>query len=120
MASPSMANRTRISRAIRTMAWPCCSLCSGELVRILGTVDRITGDDDPAANNLLDQRSQRLEVEPERHLDGLVADSGLDAEAARSWRGRRAASDPPAGTVRDGGRERISPADVRTVALAGR
>src|SRR5216683_1329908 len=86
MASPSMPNSTSISSAIRTIAWPCCSFRSGELVRVLGTVDRITGDDDPVANNLLNQWSQRLEVEPERYLDRLVADRGFDAEAGRSWR----------------------------------
>src|SRR5438034_352695 len=112
MASPSIANSTRIRRAISTMAWPSCKRLSAvfmrslppakerkfaprarraaRLVRVFGTVNRICNDDDLVANYLLDQWSDGLEVEPERHLDGLIADRGRDGVAAWARRGQRA------------------------------
>src|SRR5665213_354520 len=115
MASPSIANRTRMRSAMSTMAWPswrrrwalfvrslppakeCTALTpprrferDARLVRVLGTVDRICSDDDSVANNLLDQRGEWVEVEPERHLDRLVADRRSDRVATRPWRGQHA------------------------------
>src|SRR5437879_11688552 len=84
-----MPNSTRISSAIKTIAWPSCRLRFGDLVRIFGTVNRICGDDDVVADNLLDDRSDRLERVPERHLDGLIAHGGCDDVAARAEVGRR-------------------------------
>src|SRR5690348_7811461 len=80
-ARPSIPNSTRINSAIRTIACPSCRFRRIDLVRVLSTVDRICGDDDVAADNLLDDRSDRLEGVPERHLDRLVADGGLDRVA---------------------------------------
>src|SRR2546426_688262 len=79
MARPSMANKTSSSRAIRTMAWPSCSRRCGDLIAVLGAINRISSDDDPVSDNLLNQWSDWLEVEPESHLDRLVAHCGLDA-----------------------------------------
>src|SRR5260370_554869 len=89
-ARPSMPNRTRISRAISTIAWPACAgpsrtrpvtaspsdcliLTSGDSVRVFGTVDRICGDDDVVTDNLLDDRRDRLERVPDRHLERLIS-----------------------------------------------
>src|SRR6266480_4433895 len=85
-----MANSTRISKPIKTIAWPSCSFRWGDLVRVLSTVDRIRGDDDSVADNLLDQGSERLKVKPEGHLDRLIADRWGDGVAAWTWRGKRA------------------------------
>src|ERR1700674_1425672 len=74
MARPSIPKSTRMSSAIRTIAWPSCRLCCGDLTRVLGTVDRICGDDDSVADNLLDDRSQGLEVVPEGHLERLIVE----------------------------------------------
>src|SRR5438477_3125818 len=90
MASPSMAKRTSISSAINTIAWPSCSFRRNDLVRVLGTIDRISSDDDLVSDYLLNQWRERLEVKPERHLDGLVADRGCDCVAAGTRRGQRA------------------------------
>src|SRR5713226_6307855 len=85
-----MPNSTRIRRAIRTIAWPLCSRACDVLVRVFGTVNGICSDDDLVANNLLDDRSQRLEVEPEGHLDRLVADGRSYGVAPRPGRGQSA------------------------------
>src|SRR5437899_10275127 len=90
MARPSMAKRTSISSAINTIAWPSCSFRRRALVRVLGAINRISSDDDLVSDNLLDQWSERLEVKPERHLDGLVSDRGSDRVAAGTRRGKRA------------------------------
>src|SRR5881392_2902003 len=76
MASPSMPNRTRISSAIRTIACASCNFRCGDLVRVFGTVNRIRSDDDVVADNLLDDRGDRLERVPEGDLDRLVAGRG--------------------------------------------
>src|SRR5437773_12251886 len=69
-----MPNSTRISSAIRMIAWPSCKFrLRAGLVRVLGTVDRICSDDDVVANCLLYQWSDRLERVPERHLERLVS-----------------------------------------------
>src|SRR2546423_2833585 len=81
-----MPNSTRISSAIRTIAWPDCL----ELIRIFGTVNRIRSDDDVVADNLLDDRRDRLECVPDGDLDGLIADRGLNRVAAGSGGGIRA------------------------------
>src|SRR5450756_1103297 len=67
------------------MAWPSCALRCGDLVRVLGTVDGICGDDDPVAYNLLDDRSEWLEVEPQCHLERLIA-IGRNRVVAAGWR----------------------------------
>src|SRR5438270_11611437 len=99
-----MPNRTRINRPISTIAWPLCEArlifwsrervdaieVSVPLVAVLGAVDGVGGDDHPVADGLLNQRRQRLEVEPQRDLDGLVAGRGGDGVAARSWGGQNA------------------------------
>src|SRR3989442_3653065 len=82
MASPSMPNRTRISSAIRTIAWPSCKLRLRGLVRVFGTVDRICSDDDVVADHLLNDWSYRLERVPQRHFDRLVAGGRWDQVAA--------------------------------------
>src|SRR2546423_14580898 len=107
MARPSMPNSTRIRSAIRTIACPCCKLRAG-LVRVFGTVNRICSDDDVVANDLLDDRGDRLERVPERHLDRLVAGgrSHVVAAGAEVRRGVRAEAAPRAlwGPVAGGGR----------------
>src|SRR6266852_4655260 len=85
-----MAKRTSIRRAIRTIAWPSWSFRCRDLGRVLSTINRISSDDDLVADNLLDYWSKRLEVEPQRHLDGLVSNGGLDCVAARTGRRQRA------------------------------
>src|SRR5438445_3356719 len=90
MASPSIANRTSRRRAIKTIAWPSCGFRRGALVRVLGAINRISSDDDLVSDNLLDQWSKRLEVKPERHLDGLVSDRGGNCVAAGTRRGQHA------------------------------
>src|SRR5690348_11704012 len=100
MASPSMPNRTRISSAIRTIAWPSCALWRLDLVRVLGTVNRICGDDDVVADNLLNDWGDRLEGVPERHLDRLIAYRGRDVVASGAevrWRIRAQAAAGPVG-----------------------
>src|SRR5207249_11584430 len=99
MARPSMPNRTRMSSAIRTIACPSCNLRCGDLVRVLGTVNRIRSDDDVAADNLLDDRGDRLERVPERDLDGLVAGCGRHVVAAGAEVRRRAGVQSAAGPV---------------------
>src|SRR2546427_13009554 len=85
-----MPNSTRISSAIRMIAWPSCKLrLRAGLVRVLGTVDRICSDDDVVANCLLYQWSDRLERVPERHLDRLVAGRGSDVVASSAHVRRR-------------------------------
>src|SRR6516225_9105946 len=98
MARPSMPNRTRMSSAIKTIAWPACKLRLARLVGVLGPVDSICGDDDVVADNLLDEGSDWLERVPERHLDRLVSDCGLNGIASRAWGGIQA--EPAARTVR--------------------
>src|SRR5256885_8058404 len=83
MARPSMPNRTRMSSAIRMIAWPPCKLRLRSLVGVLGTVDRICSDDDVVANCLLYERSDRLERVPERHFKRLVSVGGDRLVAAR-------------------------------------
>src|ERR1044071_4633683 len=105
MARPSMPKRTRMSRAIRTIAWPCCRLAlrGRRLVGVLSTVDRICSDDDVVANCLLNKWSNRLERVPDGHLDRFVADRRGDvvASGARVRRrvGAKAAAWPVRGTV---------------------
>src|SRR2546430_17717210 len=86
-----MPNSTRISSAIRMIAWPSCKFrLRAGLVRVLSTVDRICSDDDVVANCLLYQWSDRLERVPERHFDRLVAGRGSDLVASSAhvrWRG---------------------------------
>src|SRR3989442_15150232 len=91
-----MANNTRSSRAMRTMAWPSCSFRCRDLGRVLSAINRISSDDDLVADNLLDYWSQRLEVEPQRHLDGLVSNGGRDHVAARTRRPQCAQAAPGA------------------------
>src|SRR5258708_15991991 len=105
-ARPSMPNRTRISRAISTIAWPACAgpsrtrpvtaspsdcliLTSGDSVRVFGTVDRICGDDDVVTDNLLDDRRDRLERVPDRHLERLISVRGHRVIATRRRRVER-------------------------------
>src|SRR4051812_48265847 len=105
MARPSMPKRTRSRSPIRTIACPLCEarlirlarggiadICEFPLVAVLGPVDRVPGDDDAVADGLLNQRRQRLEVEPERDLDGLIARGRRDGVAAGSWGRQRAQS----------------------------
>src|SRR5437867_12851724 len=99
MARPSMPNRTRISSAIRTIAWPSCSFRCGDLVRVLGTINGICGDDDVVADNLLDDRCDRLERVPEGHLDGLVPGRGRHVVAAGADVGRRIGAEAATRTV---------------------
>src|SRR6266851_3419132 len=82
MARPSMPNSTRISRAIRTIACPPCSVALRALVRVFGSVNRICRDDDVVADNLLNDWSDGLERVPEGHLDRLVAGRGRHVVAA--------------------------------------
>src|SRR5438093_11257339 len=99
MARPSMPNRTRIRSAIRTIAWPSCNLRCADLVRVLGTITGICRDDDVVADNLLDDRCDRLERVPERHLDGLVPRRRRRVVAACADCGRRAAAGAATSTV---------------------
>src|SRR6266581_4977325 len=72
-----MPNSTRMSSAIRTIAWPSCKFrLRAGLVRVLSTVDRICSDDDVVADCLLYQWGDRLERVPEGHLEGLVSVGG--------------------------------------------
>src|SRR2546425_13328330 len=100
MASPSMPNRTRISSAIRTIAWPSCKLRLRGLVRVFGTVDRICSDDDVVADDLLNDWSYRLERVPERHFDRLVAGGRCDQVAAGADIGRRIGTQAATRSVR--------------------
>src|SRR5690349_23978181 len=95
-----MPNRTRISSAIKTIACPPWSVALRDLVRVLGSVNRICRDDDVVADNLLDDRCDRLERVPERHLDRLVSGRGHDVVAARAGVRRRVAAQAPSRTVR--------------------
>src|SRR5260370_6946315 len=78
-----MASRTSIRRASRTIAWTSCRRRWGDLVAVLGAINRMRSDDDLVADNLLNQRSKGLKVKPERHLDRLVADGRRDGVAPR-------------------------------------
>src|SRR5438093_11921404 len=100
MARPSMPNRTRIRSAIRTIAWPSCNLRCGDLVRVLGTINGICRDDDVVADNLLDDRCDRLERVPERHLDGLVPRRGRHVVTADADVGRRIRAEAATRAVR--------------------
>src|SRR2546428_6974631 len=106
-----MPNSTRISSAIRMIAWPSCKFrLRAGLVRVLSTVDRICSDDDVVANCLLYQWSDRLERVPERHFDRLVAGRGSHVVASRAHVRRRvgpqAAARPVRGAVPGGARVR--------------
>ena len=72
-----MPNRTRISRAIRTIACPSCKLRLRVLIGVLGTVDRICSNDDVVANCLLNQWSNRLERVPSVTLIGSLPVAGV-------------------------------------------
>src|SRR5690242_20439852 len=102
MARPSMPNNTRMSRAIRTIAWPCCRLAlrGRRLVGVLSTVDRICSDDDVVANCLLNKWSNRLEGVPDGHLDRLVTHRRRDVVAACAEVGRRVGAEAAARAVR--------------------
>src|SRR5437762_1690411 len=108
-----MPNRTRMSRAIRMIAWPSCKLRLRGLVAVLGTVDRICSDDDVVADCLLYQRRDRLECVPEGHLDRLVARRGCDVVAAGAHVRRRIRAQTPARPVRRAvaGRARVGDED---------
>src|SRR5260370_22655356 len=80
-----MAKSTSSSRAIRTMAWPCCRRRDGDLIAVLSQINRISSDDDVVADNLLYQWSKRLKVEPQRYLERLVPIRRHRVVAAR-WR----------------------------------
>src|SRR5256885_16343935 len=95
-----MPNRTRMSRAIRTIAWPSCKLRLRGLVGVLGTVNRICSDDDVVANCLLYQRSNRLERVPEGDLDRLIAGRGGHQVAAGTQVRRRIGAQAAARAVR--------------------
>src|SRR6266536_785580 len=99
MASPSIPNSTRMSSAIRTIAWPSCKLRLRGLVAVLGTIDRICSDDDVGAHDLLNDWSYRLERVPDGHLDRLVADGRRDQVSARAGVRRRVAAEAAAGAV---------------------
>src|SRR2546428_13493979 len=82
-----MPNSTRISSAIRMIAWPSCKFrLRAGLVRVLSTVDRICRDDDVIANCLLYQWSDRLERVPARHLERLDSGGWHGLPAARRRR----------------------------------
>src|SRR5713101_1811259 len=86
------------------------------LVAVLSAVHRVGGDDDFVSDCLLDDRRQRLEVEPEGDLDRLVADGGRDGVAARARRGQGAQSATRPVRCAVAGRARIryeDPARVR-------
>src|SRR2546425_2604438 len=95
-----MPNRTRMSSAIRMIAWPSCKFRLRGLVAVLGTVDRICSDDDVVANCLLYQWSDRLERVPERHFDRLVAGRGSHVVASRAHVRRRVGPQAAARPVR--------------------
>src|SRR5256885_11559589 len=104
-----MPNSTRISSAIRMIAWPSCKFrLRAGLVRVLSTVDRICSDDDVVANCLLYQWSDWLERVPERDLDRLVAGRGGHVIApgahVRRWVGAQAAARPVGCAVAGGAR----------------
>src|SRR5260370_34091360 len=101
-----MASRTSIRRASRTIAWTSCRRRWGDLVAVLGAINRISSDDDLVADNLLNQRSKGLKVKPERHLDRLVADGRGDGVAPRpgSRQGAEAAARAVWGAVTASGR----------------
>src|SRR2546428_12933751 len=111
MASPSMPNRTRISSAIRTIAWPSCKLRLRGLVRVFGTVDRICSDDDVVADDLLNDWSYRLEREPERHFDRLVAGGRGDPAPAVADIRRRVGTQAAPGAAWRGGARRARVGD---------
>src|SRR5256885_14842236 len=99
-----MPNSTRISSAIRMIAWPSCKFrLRAGLVRVLSTVDRICSDDDVVANCLLYQWSDRLERVPERHFDRLVAGRGSHVVASRAHVRRRGGPQAAARPVRGAG-----------------
>src|SRR2546427_11967592 len=82
-----MPNSTRMSSAIRMIAWPSCKFrLRAGLVRVLSPVDRICSDDDVVANCLLYQWSDRLERVPELHLERLVSVGCHGPVAARGRR----------------------------------
>src|SRR2546428_13268510 len=89
MARPRMPNRTRMSSAIRTIAWPSCKLRLRGLIGVLGSVDRICCDDDVVADDLLDDWCDRLEREPEGHLYRPIAGGGRHVFATGDEVGRR-------------------------------
>src|SRR2546427_12777750 len=112
-----MPNRTRMSSAIRTIAWPSCKLRLRGLIGVLGSVDRICSDDDVVANDLLDDWCDRLERVPERDLDRLVARGRCHVVAAGAQVRRRvraeAAARPVVGPVaRSAGVRDEDPASV--------
>src|SRR5690348_2761555 len=82
MARPSMPNRTRISSAIRTIAWPSCK----ERLVVLGTIDRICRDDEVVSDNLLDERGHGLERVPDGHFQWFVSVSGDRVQTSRRRR----------------------------------
>src|SRR5260370_41762046 len=84
-----MASRTSIRRASRTIAWTSCRRRWGDLLAVLGAINRISSDDDLVADNLLNQRSKGLRVKPERHLDRRIADGLGDGDELPPW-GRQA------------------------------
>src|SRR5712692_8491206 len=94
-----MAKSTRISNPTKTIAWPSCRRRCRDLVAVLGTVNRISSNDDSVADNLLDYWRERLKIIPERHFYRLIANRGLDVEA--TWTGCRKSAEPAAGAVRN-------------------
>src|SRR3989475_11887709 len=101
-----MPNRTRMSSAIRTIAWPSCKLRLRGLIGVLGSVNRICSDDDVVADDLLDDWCDRLERVPEGHLDGLIAGGGRHVGTSGAEVGRRARAQAATRSVRgrvDGG-----------------
>src|SRR5256886_4997552 len=95
-----MPNRTRMSSAIRTIAWPSCKLRLRGLIGVLGSVDRICSDDDVVADDLLDDWCDRLERVPEGHLDRLIAGGGRHVVASGAEVGRRVRAQAATRTVR--------------------
>src|ERR1700757_3732263 len=83
MARPSMPKRTRISRAIRTIAWPSCR---ERLLVVLGTINRICRDDEVVSDNLPNDRSHGLKRVPDGHLQWLVSVGGDRVQASRRRR----------------------------------
>src|ERR1044072_8410981 len=122
MARPSMPKRTRMSRAIRTIAWPCCRLAlrGRRLVGVLSTVDRICSDDDVVANCLLNKWSNRLERVPDGHLDRFVADRRGDVVAAGAGVGRRVGAETATGAVRGAVARRAGIGDEDQAGVGGR
>src|SRR5437879_9385378 len=117
MARPSMPNRTRMSSAIRTIAWPSCKLRLRGLIGVLGSVNRICSDDDVVADDLLDDWCDRLKRVPERHFDGLVAGGRRHVAAAGAEVGRRVGAEAATRTVRSSvaGRARVRDEDPARV-----